>query len=335
MIRDGGDSPWTHVCSLIAGIRPPLQASFCKPALFVAASTIYKGRAHVTDSGMGRLWSLKRSDGMSLVEGVAGLAREGLVSWRQRCGAWSRDAIGQRLGLVTGIGILTLSAAFLLASSGNALRAADCGNVAAPGLDWSKCSKTNIMLQNSDLHGANLFGAHFDSTDLSDANFTSANLEKATLVRAWLKNVHADGANFKRIEAYRSDFTNASANGASFANAELQRAEFGGAQLNNADFQKAELGRADFDKAVLSNVNFSFANLSRATLGGAVMQGPVSFSGAFMYLTRIEGVDLSNATGLQQAQLNLACGDNTTRLPTWLKAPAVWPCPPDDPDDKD
>jgi uncharacterized protein YjbI with pentapeptide repeats len=272
---------------------------------------------------------------MGFVEGVAGLAMEGLASWRQRRGAWPCDAIGQRLGIATGFGILALSAAFLLASGGNAVRAADCGNVAGPGLDWSKCSKTNIMLQNSDLHGANLAEAHFDSTDLSDTNLTSANLEKATLVRTWLKNVHADGANFKRIEAYRSDFSNASANGASFANAELQRAEFGGAQLNDADFQKAELGRADFDKAVLANVNFSFANLSRATLSGAVIKGPMSFSGAFMYLTRIEGVDLSNATGLQQAQLNLACGDNATKLPTWLKVPAVWPCPPDDPDDKD
>ncbi|SCB09702.1 Uncharacterized protein YjbI, contains pentapeptide repeats [Rhizobium lusitanum] len=281
------------------------------------------------------LRALKRSDGMSLVERVAGLAGEGLAWRRRRYRARSRDAIGQKPGIATGVGVLALGAAFLLASGGDPARAADCGNVAAPGLDWSGCSKTNIMLPSSDLHGANLAGAHFDSTDLSDANLTSANLEKATLVRAWLKTVLADGANFSRIEAYRSDFSNASANGASFANAELQRAEFGGAKLANADFQKAELGRADFDKAVLSGVNFSFANLSRATLAGAVMQGPVSFGGAFMYLTRIEGLDLTAATGLQQAQINLACGDNTTKLPSWLQAPSVWPCPPDDPDDKD
>ncbi|TIX90060.1 pentapeptide repeat-containing protein [Rhizobium sp. P44RR-XXIV] len=272
---------------------------------------------------------------MSFFEGLAGLVGEGLKSLRQRRDVRPPDAVGQRLSVARSLDILVLSAVLLLAGASMSAQAGDCGNVAAPGLDWSKCSKTNIMLQSSDLHGANLAGAHFDSTDLSDTNLTSANLEKATLVRTWLKNVHADGANFKRIEAYRSDFSNASANGASFANAELQRAEFGGAKLNNADFQKAELGRADFDKAVLSNVNFSFANLSRATLAGAVMQGPVSFSGAFMYLTRIEGLDLSNSTGLQQAQINLACGDTTTKLPSWLSAPSVWPCPPDDPDDKD
>lgn len=288
---------------------------------------------HLTRAWDG-LRALEWSDGMNLFGRSVGLAGEGFA-WRQRCDVRPRDAIGRRVRIAGGLAGLALSAAFLLVSGGNFAQAADCGNVAAPGLDWSKCSKTNIMLPNSDLNGANLFSAHFDSTDLSDANLTSANLEKATLVRTWLKNVRADGANFKRIEAYRSDFSNASANGASFANAELQRAEFGGAQLKNADFQKAELGRADFDKAVLSGVNFSFANLSRATLAGAVIQGPVSFSGAFMYLTRIEGLDLTNATGLQQAQINLACGDTTTKLPSWLSAPTVWPCPPDDPDDKD
>ncbi len=267
---------------------------------------------------------------MNRVDGAAGSAGEKPVYRRQRRSACA--SVGQRSGFATGFGVLALGTALLLGSGTDALRAADCGSVAAPGLDWSGCSKTNIMIQSSDLHGANLAGAHFDSTDLSDADLTSANLEKATLVRAWLKNAKADGANFAKIEAYRSDFSNATANNVSFANAELQRAEFAGAQLRNTDFQKAELGRADFDKAVLTGVNFSFANLSRATLNGAIMEGPTSFGGAFMYLTRIEGVDLSKASGLQQAQINLACGDSTTILPSWLKAPSAWPCPPDEKD---
>ncbi|NTG49359.1 pentapeptide repeat-containing protein [Agrobacterium rhizogenes] len=241
-----------------------------------------------------------------------------------------RNIGGAALGRFAGI-----SAAALLLASGAAQSAfaGDCDNVvAAPGIDWSSCSKTNIMLPGSDLHGANLAGAHFDSTDLSNANLTSANLEKATLVRTWLKNARAEGTNFAKIEAYRSDFSNVVANDATFANAELQRAEFSGAQLANVDFQKAELGRADFDKAVLTGVNFSFANLSRATLSGVTIQGPVTFGGAFLYLTRIEGIDLSAATGLVQTQVNLACGDQTTILPPGLKAPGSWPCPPDDKD---
>ena len=47
---------------------------------------------------------------------------------------------------------------------------------------------------------------------------------------------------------------------------------------------------------------------------------------AFMFLTRIEGLDLSAAWGLQQAQIDLACGDTSTKLPAGLSAPAHWPC---------
>jgi uncharacterized protein YjbI with pentapeptide repeats len=299
--------------------------SFCRSQLHIQGEDEYI-RLDVEDGQ----WLRKRSDEMSslierLVWPVAAEFRQGrnaggMTSSRPACSA-------------AGFAGLALAGAVLLAVGANdPAQAGDCNNVAAPGLDWSGCSKTNIMLQGNDLHGANLAETHFDSTDLSNADLTSANLEKATLVRAWLKNAHADAANFARIEAYRSDFSNASAKGASFANAELQRAEFGGAQLTNADFQKAELGRADFDKAVLTGSKFSLANLSRATLSGATIKGPVAFDGAFMFLTRIEGLDLSAATGLEQQQINLACGDKDTLLPSGLKTPQAWPCPPDDKD---
>ena len=39
-----------------------------------------------------------------------------------------------------------------------------------------------------------------------------------------------------------------------------------------------------------------------------------------------KGLDLSKATGLQQMQIDLACGDAKTKLPAGLKAPATWPC---------
>ncbi|AVA20703.1 pentapeptide repeat-containing protein [Rhizobium sp. NXC24] len=258
-----------------------------------------------------------------------------MQSWRGRNagGAALNWVAAMNRPVAAALSGLALAVTMLLASgTHNSARAGDCGDVASPGLDWSECSKNNIMLQGSDLQKANLVGAHFDGTDLSNANLTLANLEKATLVRTWLKNARADAANFSRIEAYRSDFSNIMANGARFASAELQRAEFGGAQLTNADFQKAELGRADFDKAVLTGTNFSLANLSRAALSGATIKGPVAFSGAFMFLTRIEGLDLSTATGLEQQQINLACGDKATKLPAGLTTPESWPCPPDDKD---
>ncbi|PST22004.1 pentapeptide repeat-containing protein [Mesorhizobium plurifarium] len=208
--------------------------------------------------------------------------------------------------------------------------AADCKSSAGPGIDWRDCNKKQIMLRGSDLPGSNLFNTDFTMTDLRGANLVSANLEKATLVRASLAGARADKANFSRVEAYRGNFSSVSAESASFASAELQRTDFTGARLTGADFEKAELGRANFDKAVLTGARFSMANLSRAKLSGAVFEGQIDLDRAFLFLTRIEGLDLTRASGLTQDQVDLTCGDGATRLPSGLTAPAKWPCPPDD-----
>ncbi|TCL70341.1 pentapeptide repeat-containing protein [Rhizobium sp. BK251] len=245
-----------------------------------------------------------------------------------------RDCLNERRtapmrGLPKGVvlaGLLAVSA-FAAGSVHRAAEAADCGSMPTAGLDWSDCKKRNLILQGSNLEGAKLMGTDFDATDLSNSNLKWANFEKATLVRAWLAGASAEGANFARIEAYRSSFENIVAEGASFVGAELQRASFAGARLVKANFEKAELGRADFEKATLTGASFSLANMSRADLSGAILEGPISLDRAFLYLTRIEGLDLSAATGLEQAQIELACGDSATKLPPGLSAPSDWPCP--------
>lgn len=207
-----------------------------------------------------------------------------------------------------------------------AVAADQCTTAPMPGIDWQDCSKKNLMLPRANLERANLADADFSMTDLSAANLISANLEKATLVRAWLTGAVAENANFARVEGYRTGFTGVTANGANFSNAELQRAEFTDAKLKGANFEKAELGRAVFHGAMLTNTRFTLANLSRADFSQAKFEGPVQFDRAFMFLTRIEGLDLSAAQGLQQAQIDLACGDAGTKLPSGLVPPSDWPC---------
>jgi uncharacterized protein YjbI with pentapeptide repeats len=204
--------------------------------------------------------------------------------------------------------------------------AAACRAPASPYVDWQDCEKDKLMLGASDLTGANLSGVNFTSTDLAETTLMGANLEKATLVRASLAGARADKANFAKIEAYRANFARISAQNASFASAEVERADFSEANLTGADFEKAELGRAEFKKATLTGTRFPFANLSRADFTGTAFEGPIDFQMAFLFLTRIEGVDLSAATGLQQWQIDLACGDAKTKLPSGLNAPASWPC---------
>ncbi len=223
---------------------------------------------------------------------------------------------------------LAASLAFVALASVTAVPAlaADCSAMPGPKLDWEGCNKSTLVLQGMGFAGANLVDVNFTSTDLRSADLTGANLEKATLFRAALGGAMADKANFARIEAYRTGFTKMSAKGASFASAELQRADFTEADLTGADFQKAELGRANLTSAVITGTRFTLANLSRADIHAAKFEGPIDYTGAFLFLTRIEGMDLTAATGLQQPQVDLACGDAETKLPAGLKPGPSWPC---------
>ena len=205
-------------------------------------------------------------------------------------------------------------------------RAADCRAQPASGIDWQDCNKSNIVIRGADLSGANLTGTDLTMTDLRSATLNGAKMQKATLVRSSLAGADATGTDFSRVEAYRTNFTGIIAPGSTFTSAELQRADFISAELTNADFEKAELGRADFEGAVISGAKFAYANLSRAHFAGTTISAPVDFTGAFMFLTRIEGVDLSTATGLAQSQIDLACGDELTKLPGGLVASQSWPC---------
>ena len=222
--------------------------------------------------------------------------------------------------------LMPLALVALLGFAASPARADDCRSAAAPGIDWQNCDKKLLMLGGSDLTEAKLAGADFSTTDLGNANLTKANLEKTRLIRASLAGSTATGARFARVEAYRTDFSGIEAKAASFESAELQRSNFKKASLSNVNFTKADLGRSQFDGAELGGSRFSLANLARADFRGATFSAPVDFDRAFFFLTRIEGVDLSAATGLVQWQLDMACGNDETALPAGLTKPAQWPC---------
>ncbi|WP_246659365.1 pentapeptide repeat-containing protein [Rhizobium sp. FY34] len=215
---------------------------------------------------------------------------------------------------------------FILVPSKPSSAVGKCKSEAAQGVDWSQCKKRLLMLNGSVFDGANLSGVDFGMTDLSGSSLKSANLTKASLMRASLARSDATGANFEKTEGHRADFSGIRADRAIFLSAEIQRANFTGAQLHGVDFTKAELGRAIFYKAEIGDTRFSMTNLSRATFHNATFDGPVDFDNAFMFLTRIEGLDLTKATGLKQDQVALACGDQHTKLPQGLSVPDSWPC---------
>jgi uncharacterized protein YjbI with pentapeptide repeats len=105
----------------------------------------------------------------------------------------------------------------------------------------------------------------------------------------------------------------------------LPRAQFDDAVLDSANLVSADLGGANFRHALLANANLQEANLQGADFNGADLSH-ARLDAADLRAARLHGANLATATGVTQAQLDTACIDEHTQLPSDLRRPA--PCPP-------
>lgn len=120
---------------------------------------------------------------------------------------------------------------------------------------------------------------------------------------------------------FQGSFSGLSGNGINLAGARLRQSDLSLATLNRARLNGTDMRDVEAYGAVFSGANFSGANLSNASFVGTWLQG-ASFSNAILEGTNFSGADLSRATGLTQRQLNLACGDEATKLPSGLQVSA-------------
>ena len=90
--------------------------------------------------------------------------------------------------------------------------------------------------------------------------------------------------------------------------------------MNRTRFSNADLRDVEAYGGVFSSSSFSGANLTNANFVGAYLDG-ANFSGATLTGVNLSGATLLRATGLSQARLNQACGDETTRLPRGMTIP--------------
>ena len=88
------------------------------------------------------------------------------------------------------------------------------------------------------------------------------------------------------------------------AGADLRGAYLREAHLNEADLRRAKLIDADLSGAYLNGANLKETNLREANLSRT---------------------DLSKVQNLAQAQVDLAIGDENTKLPKGLERPKAWP----------
>lgn len=201
-------------------------------------------------------------------------------------------------------------------------------------------------LRKAKLNNANLFWTELTGANLEEANFEQANLQSADLTLTvgltpemvkkadnWMLAVydrefaiklgllvsHGDRFWDKRWgNTFRgSDFSNTSMRGARLIGADLSEVNLQKAYLNDAILENATLVKANLREAFLQRTNLKGADLqgsslvnaslAKANLQGAILRG-ADFSGAF----------LGNCKGLTQKQLDDACGNEKTNLPTGL-----------------
>jgi uncharacterized protein YjbI with pentapeptide repeats len=105
--------------------------------------------------------------------------------------------------------------------------------------------------------------------------------------------------------------------GCNLAGADLTNTCVKDHDLHSADFTGANATLMCMSFANFTGVSFRDAELSGANLAGAKLDG-ADLTGAGTSITSFLGTDLTHVKGLTQKQLDVACGDRTTKLPPGL-----------------
>ena len=140
--------------------------------------------------------------------------------------------------------------------------------------------------------------------DLRSANLSQKDLAGAKLIGAYLIKANLRGANL----------ANANLAGARLGNANLREANLRKANLNSSILVRTNLKQADLRGSDLRNARLSRAILTQSDLSDANLKG-----------AKLQDAKLDHVRGLTQAQLNKACGDVHTVLPSGFSIPTCKP----------
>jgi uncharacterized protein YjbI with pentapeptide repeats len=122
-----------------------------------------------------------------------------------------------------------------------------------------------------------------------------------------------DAAAVARIHGGIVDCPGCNLAGADLTNTCVKAKNLTGANFDGATAVLMCMSYANFSNATFRKTDLSGANLAHADLDGA------DLSGAVMTITSLKGTDLTKAKGLTQGQLDAACGDADTRVPSGMK----------------
>lgn len=121
-------------------------------------------------------------------------------------------------------------------------------------------------------------------------------------------------------ELQEIDLSHSDLRGANLEQISLQRAQLAFANFDDANFHSAKLNMANFLNAKLGRAVLWNASLEMTTLVGADLNSAF-FEDADLAGADLSGANLEDAEQLSQEQLNVAFGNEHTRLPLGLTVP--------------
>lgn len=221
---------------------------------------------------------------------------------------------------------LSLAFAIVLAAPSHAQIRVDSRMYTTAG-SCAQCDLSGRTLTGMTLRDSNFAGAQFNRANLSGGNFDRSDLSGTQFKRAFLARVEGQSVNMADASFQDATMTEAKFDNAILTNSNLQRADISRANFTRSDFADADLTSAtapnvNFEGSKFANARFDHMNLRNAKLDGAkfhnVKFGNSILMGATMVGADFSNADLSEVQGLQQAQLDTACGDSQTRVPMGL-----------------
>jgi uncharacterized protein YjbI with pentapeptide repeats len=126
------------------------------------------------------------------------------------------------------------------------------------------------------------------------------------------------GASCPACNLFQADLQNAELKSKNFARARLRQADMSASIMNRTTFAGGDLRDVNAYGAVFTGANFAGADLTNATFVGTYLEG-ANLRGARLSGANFSGAEMERAMGLTQAQLSMACGDDSTKLPRGLR----------------